>query len=156
LLKKLDHPNILKIFEYFESADKWYIITEYFEGKELFDEIIDKNRLSEQISAQILCEILKALNYIHSNRIAHRDIKAENILVRECRDEYQVKVIDWGLGAISGLDLKRKCGTPEYCAPEVLTGQYNLSCDMWSVGILAYIMLSGYMPFKGKDVKETL
>ena len=86
LLKKLDHPNILKIFEYFESKSKWYIITEYFEGKELFDEIIDQNRLSEQISSQILGQVLKALNYIHSNKIAHRDIKAENVMVKQNGD----------------------------------------------------------------------
>ena len=93
------------------------------------------------------------MNYIHTNKIAHRDIKAENILVRECGDYYQVKVIDWGLGAIAGDQLNRKCGTPEYCAPEVLTGAYSLSCDMWSLGVLVYIMLSGYMPFKGKEMK---
>ncbi len=68
-----------------------------------------------------------------------------------------MKVIDWGLGAIvQGTDMNRKCGTPEYCAPEVLSGHYNLECDMWSLGVLTYIMLSGYMPFKGKDIHDTL
>jgi len=123
----------------------------------LFDEIVDRDRLSEPITAQIVLEILKALNYIHRHKIAHRDIKAENILVREEKDHYVVKVIDWGLGDLTGAtELSRKCGTPEYCAPEVLSGTYNLSCDMWSLGVLVYVMLSGYMPFKGKDMKETL
>jgi serine/threonine protein kinase len=102
-------------------------------------------------------EILKALIYIHSNGIAHRDIKAENILVKKQGEEYIVKVIDWGLGVLTcGEDLSRRCGTPEYCAPEVLMGQYNLECDMWSLGVLIYIMLSGQMPFRGRNLQETV
>jgi len=78
----------------------------------LFDEIVDRDRLSEPITAQIVLEILKALNYIHRHKIAHRDIKAENILVREEKDHYVVKVIDWGLGDLTGAtELRRKCAT---------------------------------------------
>ena len=78
-------------------------------------------------------------------------------MIKKNGDEYVVKVIDWGLGALThGEDLNRRCGTPEYCAPEVLKGSYNIECDMWSLGVLIYIMLSGRMPFKGKTLKETI
>ncbi len=95
---------------------------------------------------------MKALHYTHSKGIAHRDIKAENILVKREEDRWIVKIIDWGLGTIVGNgELVRKCGTPEYVAPEVFSNSYNEKCDLWSFGVILYIMLMGEMPFKGKS-----
>lgn len=77
--------------------------------------------------------------------------------MRKEGQEYIVKVIDWGLGVLThGEDQFRRCGTPEYCAPEVLAGQYNIECDMWSLGVLIYVMLSGFLPFKGDSLKSTI
>lgn len=93
-----------------------------------------------------------ALKYTHSLGIAHRDIKPENILVRKGRQGYRIKIIDWGLGTLLGKgNSTRICGTPEYCAPEVLRGSHFLSCDMWSVGAIAYVMMTGEMPFSGSN-----
>lgn len=87
----------------------------------------------------------------------HRDIKPENILVyRDENGHYAIKLIDWGLGSLISTDLVRKCGTPEYCAPEVIRGLYSYQCDLWSLGVLLFVMLAGKFPFKGGNVQETL
>jgi calcium-dependent protein kinase len=100
---------------------------------------------------------LRAVNYTHSQQIAHRDIKPENILVRKRGEKCKVKIIDWGLGTLMGKGkANRVCGTPEYVAPEVLRGSYTLSCDMWSIGAIAYVMLTGEMPFVGSTQEETI
>ena len=100
--------------------------------------------MTEADAANILREVLRAVNYTHSQGIAHRDIKPENILVRRVGSNYKVKIIDWGLGTLMGNSkANRVCGTPEYVAPEVLKGSYSLSCDLWSIGAIAYVMLTG-------------
>lgn len=100
---------------------------------------------------------MRAVNYTHSQEIAHRDIKPENILVKRLGERYKVKIIDWGLGTLMGKGrANRICGTPEYVAPEVLQGSYSLSCDMWSIGAIAYVMLTGEMPFSGEDQDKTI
>ena len=89
-------------------------------------------------------EVLGALNYTHSQKIAHRDLKPENILVKKVNENYKVKIIDWGLGTLMGNGkANRVCGTPEYVAPEVLKGNYSISCDMWSVGAITFVTLTG-------------
>jgi serine/threonine protein kinase len=90
------------------------------------------------------------LNYSHNQKVAHRDLKPENILVRRTpTGRYRVKLIDWGLATLMGdKKAERICGTPEYVAPEVLNGSYTISCDMWSVGAIAFVMLTGDMPFE--------
>lgn len=102
-------------------------------------------------------EILRAINYTHSLGIAHRDIKPENILIKKTEDQIKVKIIDWGLGILIGKDFSdRVCGTPDYCAPEVLKGSHSITCDLWSVGVIAYVMLTGEMPFSGNNTEETI
>lgn len=100
---------------------------------------------------------MKALHYTHSKHIAHRDIKAENLLALKQDDKWVIKVIDWGLGTIVGTNqLGRKCGTPEYAAPEIFLGSYDQQCDMWSFGVILYVMLLGELPFRGANFGQTM
>jgi calcium-dependent protein kinase len=116
-----------------------------------------ENVFTEQKAAEISFEILKALHYTHAKRIAHRDIKAENLLAVKQEGKWLIKIIDWGLGAIVGkAPLGRKCGTPEYAAPEVFLGSYNQQCDMWSFGVILHVMLVGELPFRGTNFGQTM
>lgn len=157
VLTKMDHPNILKLYEYYEVKDCFYLITELFTGKELVEELAAENVFTELKAAEISFEILKALHYTHSKRIAHRDIKAENLLALRQDGKWIIKVIDWGLGTLVGNNqLGRKCGTPEYAAPEIFLGSYDQQCDMWSFGVILHVMLLGELPFRGANFGQTM
>ena len=150
-LRSLDHPNIVKIHEYFEDRDKCYIITEILKGGELFDEITRRNRFSENDAAMIMKHIFQSVNYCHKNHIMHRDLKPENIMLEENKDYSQIKIIDFGLSRHFENDeiIHQAIGTPDYMAPEVMNRQYNEKCDIWSCGVILYILLSGFPPFSG-------
>lgn len=126
----------------------------------MFDRIIEKEFFSEDQGARIFKQILMALNYCHSNNIVHRDLKPENFLFASKGDESDLKIIDFGLSKImNGGKLQRmktRAGTPYYISPEVLAGNYDISCDMWSAGCMLYILLCGYPPFYGDDNNEIL
>jgi calcium-dependent protein kinase len=176
IMKKLDHPNVLKLYEYFIEDDDVYLVTEICKGGELFDRIVEKEFYPEPEAAQIFEQILRAVNYIHSQGIAHRDIKPENFLFESKEEDATLKIIDFGLSKIlqkgpkpsqptnSGAAKKNKladlgkmntkAGTPCYISPEVLTGNYGAECDMWSCGCMLYILLAGYPPFEGDDDYE--
>jgi calcium-dependent protein kinase len=130
------------------------------EGGELFDRIIEAEFFTEDIAARIFRQILMALNYCHSNDIVHRDLKPENFLFVHKGEEADLKIIDFGLSKImNGGKLQRmktRAGTPYYISPEVLAGNYDVSCDMWSAGCMLYILLCGYPPFYGDDNQEIL
>lgn len=156
ILKKLDHPNILKIFEFYESEDYYYIVTEFCEGGELFDKITKYKHFSEKIAAFVIKQLLSAVRYCHENSIIHRDLKPENILLETNNDSFNIKVIDFGTGEIfkNCKFLHKQIGTPYYIAPEVLKNEYNEKCDIWSCGVILYILLSGSPPFYGKNDEE--
>ena len=172
ILQKLDHPNVLKLYEYFIDDENIYLITEMCRGGELFDKIIEKEFFEEKEAAKLFRQILLSLNYIHSQGIAHRDIKPENFLFESKDDDSSLKIIDFGLSKIlskSGKTdanaskrqklealgkMKTKAGTPSYVSPEVLAGNYHLDCDMWSAGCMLFILLSGYPPFEGDSDLE--
>ena len=131
------------------------------EGGELFDRIIAAEFFDEQQAANIFRQILMALNYCHSEKVCHRDLKPENFLFVDKSDDSDLKIIDFGLSKIiqagSGLKrMKTRAGTPYYISPEVLSGSYDMSCDMWSAGCMLYILLCGYPPFYGDDNQEIL
>jgi calcium-dependent protein kinase len=165
LLKQLDHPNIVKLFEYFSDSDKYYLITEYCKGGDLFDLIKVKKRFSELSSAYIMYQIFLALFYCHkTNHLIHRDIKPENIVVvrknKIGEELYDVKLIDFGISKIfnkveANSDIRVK-GSLNYIAPEVLKHKYNEKCDIWSCGVILYILVMGTYPFNGKDKNEIL
>ena len=163
LLKQLDHPNIVKLFEYFSDNDKYYLITEYCKGGDLFDLIKKKKKFSEMSTAYIMFQIFRALIYCHNtHHLVHRDIKPENIVVfrknNAMDDLYDVKLIDFGISKIFNKVEKnndnRIIGSLNYMAPEVFDGKYDEKCDIWSCGVILYILVIGEYPFNGENKKE--
>ena len=151
---------MIKLYEYFEDETNVYLICELCRGGELFDRIIENEFFDEAKAAEIFKQILMALNYCHSMQIVHRDLKPENFLFANKENEADLKIIDFGLSKIlNGGKLQRmktRAGTPYYISPEVLAGNYDVSCDMWSAGCMLYILLCGYPPFYGDDNQEIL
>jgi calcium-dependent protein kinase len=151
LLKRLDHPNIVQIYEVFEDANNFSIVTEYCAGGELFDYVVGKQRLNESIAANVIHQVLSAVAYCHSQGIVHRDLKPENLLLSEPNNPNSLKVADFGTSTIiSKTAMKDRFGTAYYIAPEVLKKNYDEKCDLWSIGVILYILLSGEPPFGGK------
>ena len=141
ILKKLDHPKILKIIDFYSKVKKYYIITEYCPEGELFNEIIRVGKFDEGQTAFIINQILKAISYCHRNQII-----------------LQVKLIDFGTAKIfeKGHPENRYVGSSYYMAPEVLKRKYDEKCDLWSIGVIFYILLTGRPPFDGNDDEEIL
>ena len=165
LLKQLDHPNIVKLFEYFSDDDKYYLITEYCKGGDLFDLIKKKRTFSELSASYIMFQIFRALIYCHNtHHLVHRDIKPENIVVfrknNATDDLYDVKLIDFGISKIFNKVEKKNdnkiIGSLKYMAPEVFEGKYDEKCDIWSCGVILYILVIAEYPFNGKDDKEVI
>jgi calcium-dependent protein kinase len=153
-LRKVDHPNIVKIYEIFKDQEFLYIVMEYVDGKELFEFVVEHTKINETDSADITGQLLKTIKYLNLLNICHRDIKPENILINP--KTLHVKVIDFGLSTYFSdfQQLVTKVGTPYYVSPEVLKGNYNKQCDMWSVGVITYILLTGCPPFQGENLAE--
>jgi len=156
ILRTLDHPNIVKLYEYYEDAKKFYLVTEYCEGGDLFAGISKVGRVPEPLAAKIMRQVLSAISYCHANNIVHRDLKPDNILLDSAGLEGVIKVIDFGTAEIfqPGSSLKGQSGTSQYVAPEVLKNFYNNKCDAWSAGVVLYELLSGKTPFQGKNDNE--
>ena len=163
ILKKLSHPNIVKIYEFYISNSHYYIVTEFCRDGELFSYI--KNKYSERQLAVLFYQVFSGLWYLHDNKILHRDIKLENIMISQKEKDYEtgeelfwVKIIDFGTAKIFEKNKKEKdvVGSSYYIAPEVLQQNYNEKCDTWSVGVILYMMLVGRAPFDGKDDEEII
>lgn len=155
-LKDLDHPSVLKIYEYFNEEDRLFIVTEYVSGNELLAEVNKRKNskelfFSEGEAALIIKQVLTVLNYCHKKNIVHRDVKLENIMIesKPTKEDpeipWQIKLIDFGTAMKfrPGMRIRQTFGTSSYIAPEVLEGNYNEKCDVWSAGIVLYILLSG-------------
>jgi calcium/calmodulin-dependent protein kinase I len=149
IMKRLNHPHILKLFEVFEDEKSYYLVMELVEGKELFDKIVERGQYSEKDTARIINQIVSAVAYLHENDIAHRDLKPENLLSAGSDENEVIKIADFGFSKNFGEEkLMTSCGSPGYVAPEVLTCEsYDNSVDMWSIGVILYILLCGYPPF---------
>jgi len=158
ILKEIDHPNIVKMYEFFEDEKRYYLVTEICKGGELFDEVLAKGSFTERDAAVLVKQVLSCVNYCHKNNIVHRDLKPENILLEPDKQFDQIKIIDFGTSLVYDPEkpLDEKLGTPYYIAPEVLNKNYNSKCDIWSVGVITYILLSGTPPFNGADDKEIM
>ncbi|KAM3140387.1 Protein kinase domain containing protein [Paramecium bursaria] len=153
ILKQLDHPNIIAVYEFYQDEQFFYIVTELCSGGELFDRIVQEKHFSEKKAARVMKQLLSAVTYCHERNIVHRDLKPENILCDTNSAETQLKVADFGTGQIFDPTKKmsERVGTPYYIAPEVLDSKYTEKCDIWSCGVILYIMLCGYPPFNGED-----
>jgi calcium-dependent protein kinase len=158
ILRSLDHPNIVKMYEFFEDDKRFYIVTEICKGGELFDEIISRGKFTERDTAILMKQLLMCVNYCHKNNVVHRDLKPENILLESNKDFDQIKIIDFGtsLTIDPSKTLDEKLGTPYYIAPEVLNKKYNHKCDIWSCGVICYIIMSGVPPFNGGTDQEIM
>ena len=151
-LIKMDHPNIVKIFEFYNGKKEYFLVMEYCGGGELFDKII-KSKLTEIQCAYIMYQILSAINYCHNMKLIHRDLKPENILIKKDEDGfYRVKICDFGTSQTFKIgDIQSKIvGSAYYIAPEVIQKKYNSKCDMWSCGVIMYVLLTKKAPFGGK------
>lgn len=160
ILRTMDHPNILKIFEFYVNKESYSIVTELCSGGELFQEIVDKGPFTESYSAYVMHQIFSAINYCHNMHIVHRDLKPENILIidRDRNGYPRIKICDFGTSKLfeKGAVQRKLVGSSYYIAPEVLKKHYNEKCDIWSCGVIMYILLSARPPFGGADDTEIM
>jgi len=155
ILKVCQHPNLIRMLDVFENLTHIYIVMEYLSGGDLFSYLdVRKFRVSEQRAVKIIRELADGLRYLHSYGIVHRDLKPENILMVDKSDNSSVKIVDFGLSKLVGpvQQCKEPFGTLSYVAPEVLLQKpYGKGVDVWSLGTIAYLMLTGELPFDSED-----
>ncbi|KAK9122547.1 hypothetical protein Sjap_012149 [Stephania japonica] len=150
-MKLIKHPNVVQLYEVMGSKTKIFIVLEFVTGGELFDKIVNHGRMREDEARRYFQQLINAVDYCHSRGVYHRDLKPENLLLDACGN---LKVSDFGLSALSqqvrddGL-LHTTCGTPNYVAPEVLNdrGYDGVTADLWSCGVILFVLLAGYLPF---------
>lgn len=160
LLQSLHHPHIVAFKDWFESKDKFYIITQLATGGELFDRICSSGRFTEQNASHCMSDVLSAIDYLHDRDIVHRDLKPENLLYLSSDPDSDLVLADFGIAkTLSSSEemLTSVAGSLGYAAPEVLLGTgHGKPCDIWSLGVIMYTVLSGYSPFRAESVDDFL
>ena len=156
ILSKLDHPNIIHVETILDDEINFYIIMEYCSEGELFDYIVKEEKLDEIEAAVFFYQLIKGVEYIHSQNLAHRDLKPENLLYLNKNENSPIKVIDFGMSKRFTHEkfMNEKVGTAYYISPEILQGKYDEKCDIWSAGVILYIIICGYPCFNGEDDDE--
>ena len=157
ILRSLDHPNIVKYFETYEDECYLHIVMEYIAGDNLFRVLTDQKgfKFTERTISKIMTCLLKAVLFLHHNGIIHRDIKPENIVFVEPDNFNALKLIDFGLSIQQNAKKdNRRVGTPYYMSPEMVRGNFNYASDVWSIGVILFIMVTGKQPFRGKSKEE--
>ena len=157
---------LVKLYEIYEDTESVHLVMEFLAGGELFDYITQQESLNEQKAASIVKQIIHSVLYCHKNAICHRDLKPENFMFVSKDKGANLKLIDFGLarsfyaidekGIGDYVRMQTQAGTAYFMAPEVIEGNYNNGCDMWAVGTIIYIILSGYPPFDGDSEEEIL
>ncbi|KAJ3438976.1 serine/threonine-protein kinase brsk2-like protein [Anaeramoeba flamelloides] len=157
ILKLLKHPNIMRLYDVYETSKYLYLILEYVSGGELFDYLISKGSLSHSKALSFFQQIIFGLSYLHERLICHRDLKPENLLIDE---NHYIKIADFGMAQVmkKGSLLQTSCGSPHYAAPEVIAGkEYDgKMADVWCTGIILFALLSGRLPFDSNNIKRLL
>jgi serine/threonine protein kinase len=156
IMSQMHHPGLIALYTVLETPDRWYIVLEYASGGELFDALTAHGPFNEDTAWDYFHQLVDAINYMHSNRAVHRDIKPENLLLD---GQKRLKVADFGLSIIANSQngqLNTKCGTPEYAAPELFGPDVYVGqpADIWSMGVILYVMLTAQLPFRGTTVEE--
>lgn len=160
-LKKLDHPNVIRLYEVYETPTDAILVQELCKGGELMKRFENYDTINEHKIANIFKQILMSIEYCHQNTIVHRDLKPENFMLTSEKEDAKVKLIDFGLATrlndemkghksvVNGI--KSRVGTIMFMAPEVIKQHYNYKCDLWSAGVILYILVTGYPPFYGDN-----
>eukprot|EP00457_Paulinella_chromatophora_P002685 gb/GEZN01002690.1/.p1 GENE.gb/GEZN01002690.1/~~gb/GEZN01002690.1/.p1 ORF type:complete len:713 (-),score=81.06 gb/GEZN01002690.1/:160-2298(-) len=159
VMEAVNHANCVRFYKVFESKRKFQIVMELLSGCELFDRIVSQKHFSERAAAKATKDVASALEYLHGCGIVHRDLKPENMIFLNKEANSPVKLVDFGLARFFKEDEKMytACGTPAYVAPEILLGKgYGAAVDLWSLGILVYVMLCGFQPFRATSRKKLL
>ncbi|KAF8822777.1 CAM Kinase family, incomplete catalytic triad [Cardiosporidium cionae] len=161
ILKSLDHPNIVRLHDFYDGPQFAFLVMEKCDGGELFHQIVKRRKFTEEDASVVCSKMIAALAYLHSHCIIHRDIKAENFLFKDKHFRSDVKLIDFGMAIrLEGnRQLSEVCGSPHYVSPELLMKSYDHSSDMWAFGVLLYLMLFGRYPFEGSkrvDIKKAI
>jgi len=157
ILRSVQHPNCVKLFEVYETPRKIQMVMELLTGGELFDRIVAKDHFTEKEAAEVIRDMADALRYLHANNIVHRDLKPENIVYLTQDPNSITKLTDFGLAKAKtkGITMTTACGTPQYVAPEILRNErYTSKVDIWSLGVILYIMLCGFPPFYHTDTAQ--
>ena len=156
ILRDLDHPNIVKYYDTYEDDHYIHIVMEYLQGDDLFKVITERryNKFTEKDACEIISYLFKSLIFIHNKHIVHRDIKPENILFGAQGDYQSLKLIDFGLSTSHHSKNKQSVGSPYYMAPEIIDGSYTYKTDIWSVGVILFVMMTGRYPFEGHSQQE--
>ena len=152
ILRECNHPHIIHMHAFYEEQNHFYLVMEVMDGGELFDRIVQKSYYNEKEARDVVKILLEAINYLHVRNIVHRDLKPENLLLANVHNDSDIRLADFGFAKRVVRPLATQCGTPGYVAPEILTGEtYGLGVDMWSIGVITYILLGGYPPFHDEN-----
>jgi len=153
IMQKLRHKSIIQLIDIFETPSELFLVLELVSGGELFDQIVERGSYSENDAASLIRQVLEGIDYMHKHGVVHRDLKPENLL---CAAANVIKIADFGLSKdVESGNLQTSCGTPSYVAPEVLLGgQYDNEVDIWSIGVITYVLLCGFTPFYGDNQRQ--
>ncbi|KAF2498784.1 Pkinase-domain-containing protein [Lophium mytilinum] len=160
MLQRMKHPHIVRFHDWFESRDKYYIVTQLATGGELFDRICEKGKFTEKDAAETIRQVLDAVNYLHHNNVVHRDLKPENLLYLTKEPDSSLVLADFGIAKM--LDSKNEvlttmAGSFGYAAPEVMLKKgHGKPVDMWSMGVITYTLLCGYSPFRSENLADLI
>ncbi|KAK9464289.1 kinase-like domain-containing protein [Lipomyces arxii] len=157
IMKLIEHPNVLGLYDVWENTGELYLILEYVEGGELFDYLIKRGRLDENEAVHYFRQIILGVDYCHKFNICHRDLKPENLLLDK---NHNIKIADFGMAALeaSGKMLETSCGSPHYASPEIVAGKtyHGSPSDIWSCGIILFALLTGHLPFDDDNIRTLL